>query len=733
MNPVTIDRKPVRERPVSETVPGSVACCRCSHDNPRERRFCSQCGSSLWLPCPACSLECAVTESFCGECGANLEHTVRQRSDDYAATLAKAETARQARNYQQALELLWPLSKLQDPRFHRFHDQARELTGRIENEFERARGEADRACKAAQQRLLRHDYQGARTELESVPEQMRNQRAVDLLREACARDDEVRRLSGEVARSVKAGELTGLGIKLERLLVLQPDHEIIRRLAIQFRTRQIRSAQARLADHDYEQALAMLDAIPLSQWNEEVEKIKSEAAELDWLSSDLKHAAIADKTLLAIAERLVKLRPADDEAAQLAQRVRSAMAKPPRDPRAVAANLSAPESSVLGIPVVWLALPKRIGLTADAGDAMRRWPGFFWPACGLALQGVERADISINLAAPRQKGGAAKGVLQRFAWGRKKGMRAAWGIDLGSTSLKAVRLTVDGDEQDAATVDQAVLIPHEKEVTRLGDTIQRREVFAATLRKFLDQHSPDNATVCLGLPSLSVLGRFFRLPPVDPKRLADAVAYEVRQQIPLPLDELVWDYHVWPLPEQEGDSGLASRIGVYAVKQFHVQEVEAICQEVGLKLDILSGNCIALHNLAVFELLGSEQLGGRAAPAVALLDVGAEGSALVVSSASSGWFRHLPVGGETVTGNLTRTFNLTRTQAEQVKSNPAKARRLKPLYEAIDPAIRHLADEIDRSLHQHAQLFQGVQIKHLFGLGGGFQLHGLLRRLRSGR
>ena len=733
MNPTTLDRKQVRERSLSETVPKSVACCRCSHDNPRDRRYCSQCGSSLWLPCPACSVECAVTESFCGECGANLEQSVRQRSDEYAATLAKAENARQARDYRRALDLLWPLSKLQDPRFHRFHDQARELTGRIEVEFEQARSEIDGICKAAEQRLLRRDYQGARNELESVPAHLRDQRTVDLVREACARDDEVRRLSGEVARSVKSGQLADLGIKLERLLVLQPDHDAIRRLAVQFRDRQVRNAQARLADHDYEQALAMLEAIPLSQWNEEVEKIKAEAAELDWLTNDLKHAAIADKTLLAIAERLVKLRPADEEAVQLARRVRSAMAKPPRDPRAVAPDLSGSESSILGFPVVWLALPKRIGMTAEAGDAMRRWPGYFWAACGLALQGVDRADISINLAAPRQKGGGTKGVLQRFAWGRKKGTRAAWGIDLGSTSLKAVRLTVHGDEQGAATVDQAVLIPHQKEVTRLGDTIQRREVFAATLRKFLDQHSPDNATICLGLPSLSVLGRFFRLPPVDPKRLADAVAYEVRQQIPLPLDELIWDYHAWLLPEQEDDSGLASRIGVYAVKQFHVQEVEAICQEVGLKLDILSGNCIALHNLAVFELLGGGQSVAGAAPAMALLDVGAEGSALVVSSANSGWFRHLPVGGETVTGNLTRTFNLTRTQAEQVKSNPARARRLKPLYEAIDPAIRHLIDEIDRSLHQHGQLVQGVQVKQLFGLGGGFQLHGLLRRLRSGR
>jgi type IV pilus assembly protein PilM len=732
MNPPTIDRSSSHDRPVIETAPGAVACYRCSHTNTSDRRYCSQCGSSLWLPCPSCSQQCAVTETFCGACGANLEHAVHERCDEYTNTLQRVETVWQQGDFRRALELLRPLSRLEDPRYHQFHQRARELVEQIQPEFERACTDAQRAYERAEHQVSQQDYSAARNELESVPVPLRSRRASDLLTLVSAREEEVRRLNAEVKYCVKTGQLTGLGGKLERLLALKPAHETARRLAIQYRDRQIRVAKARLNEHAYQRALAALEEIPALAWNDEAEKVKSEAAELEWMTNDLKQAAVADKTLLTIARRLLQLRPQDDEATQWAQRIRTAIGRKPRDLRLAAVDLSRPESSVLGIPVDWLAFPQRLGMTGEAEDALRHRPGSFWVACGLAVQGVEQADVTINLLAERSKSSCQKGILQRLAAVRRKPPSAAWGIDLGSTSLKAVKLVVDGNDRNTLTIERAVRIAHERQVIRSSDTLERREVFGATLRKFLDQHVVDQAQVCLGMPNLAILGRFFQLPAMDAKRMGDAVAYETRQLMPVPLDELAWDFHARPLPPPVHGAEQVWRVAVYAAKRFHVQEVEAICEHVQLKPDVLSGNCVALHNLAMFELLASRESTSTEPEAVAMLDVGSEGSALVISSTDSSWFRHLPVGGQTMTGNLTRALKLTWAQAEEIKSNPARARRLKPLYEAIDPALCYLTDEIKRSLHQYDQLFPNVPVKHLFGMGGGFCLHGLMRRLRSG-
>ena len=50
-----------------------MGCLSCGFENPGGRKFCSQCGSSLTLTCPACGAGVAAADRFCGECGAPLD------------------------------------------------------------------------------------------------------------------------------------------------------------------------------------------------------------------------------------------------------------------------------------------------------------------------------------------------------------------------------------------------------------------------------------------------------------------------------------------------------------------------------------------------------------------------------------------------------------------------------------------------------------------------------------
>ena len=49
-----------------------MGCLSCGFENPGGRKFCSRCGSSLALACPACGGGVAAEDRFCGECGAAL-------------------------------------------------------------------------------------------------------------------------------------------------------------------------------------------------------------------------------------------------------------------------------------------------------------------------------------------------------------------------------------------------------------------------------------------------------------------------------------------------------------------------------------------------------------------------------------------------------------------------------------------------------------------------------------
>src|SRR5262249_39854231 len=49
-----------------------MRCPSCHHDNRSDRRFCTQCGSTLPMGCPSCGAPIEVGEKFCGGCGAAL-------------------------------------------------------------------------------------------------------------------------------------------------------------------------------------------------------------------------------------------------------------------------------------------------------------------------------------------------------------------------------------------------------------------------------------------------------------------------------------------------------------------------------------------------------------------------------------------------------------------------------------------------------------------------------------
>jgi type IV pilus assembly protein PilM len=713
--------------------PGVAGCYRCGHANAQDRRFCSQCGGSLWADCPVCTTECAVSETYCGSCGANLEELCREEARNYDKMLVEAKSLWASHEYVKAMDTLRPLVRKRDPRFDSYREQADRWLQQISDEKAQAQIHHEEACEVAQRHVDRYDYRAAVEALEAVPRKLRDDRFDRFLQDVRGKHEELCTLNDQVSRSVKSGRLEALGEKLERILVLQPAHATARRLAGQFRDRQVRLAKAWLAEHRYEAASAALEEIPASQWDDNLEKIKSLAAELNWLASDIKLAAVADRRLLAIAERLVKLQPQDQTAAGALEQVRKRLGQAPRDRRFAAPDLSSPKSTVFDMPVDWLATPGRIAVAAQATESVRRHPGRFWVACGLALQGVGRAVISMNMATAQRK----DGVLQRLAWRRRKEPQTAWGVELGATALKAVKLVSDAADDGPVTLQQAVLLEHEEVLVRADDAEKRRKVQIAALEAFVSQHDLQGARLCIGISSLSVLGRFLRLPPVEAKRMEEAVCFEASRQIPLPLDELAWDYHAWPLPgsadEEKDETTNAWRILIHAVKKYYVDEIVSIGTEAGTQVDIVTSELLALHNLATFEFLQGEDADRKRETAVALLDVGAQGSALVIASRNSTWFRHLPVGGDAVTGRVAKAFKLTRSQAELVKANPTRARRVTALYEAIDPPLSHLGDEIRRSFELHGKLFPDVQVSHLLGCGGGFAQHGLMKRLRSGR
>jgi type IV pilus assembly protein PilM len=258
---------------------------------------------------------------------------------------------------------------------------------------------------------------------------------------------------------------------------------------------------------------------------------------------------------------------------------------------------------------------------------------------------------------------------------------------------------------------------------------------SAALTKFLEGRGLESDRICISLGGVQVLPRYFRIPDVEESRLRDAVTFEVRHQIPFPLDELAWDFHAFPVLQTHTGGRVQDReILVLAAKLWQLQHPLGALDDAGVDGYTIQSDAAALYNFLRYEFEGEFPDDDAAARKSAtervlvLLDVGREATNFVCCSPRSAFFRTFAVGGDVFTKALVRELNLTQSDAEALKRAPWKARSMQNWDETLDSAYRNLIEEIRRS---EKMLGRERRIERLFVAGGGAQLHGLLRRITS--
>src|SRR4029078_7670432 len=113
--------------------------------------------------------------------------------------------------------------------------------------------------------------------------------------------------------------------------------------------------------------------------------------------------------------------------------------------------------------------------------------------------------------------------------------QGVWGIDVGQCALKALRLEVIDGTVTATAFDY---VEHPKILSQ--PAADPDQLTRETLETFLSRNSIKGDIVAMSIAGQSGLARFVKLPPVEEKKIADIVRFEAKQQIPFPLEEVVW-------------------------------------------------------------------------------------------------------------------------------------------------------------------------------------------------
>ncbi|MDX9702644.1 MAG: type IV pilus assembly protein PilM [Candidatus Auribacterota bacterium] len=288
------------------------------------------------------------------------------------------------------------------------------------------------------------------------------------------------------------------------------------------------------------------------------------------------------------------------------------------------------------------------------------------------------------------------------------------GLDIGFNSIKLVELC---REKAGLTLSKVIIEPcditdsknHGEE--QLFDTVER--LFA--------EHKIKAPSVVVSVSGQSVFTRFVKLPTLDRSKIDQIVQYEAQQQVPFPIDEVVWDYQLIGDWSDDGDMDETSVVLVACKKDFINRLVESLAKQ-KIYIDYIDTSPFALCNCIRFNEPSLEGC-------TLVLDIGAKSTDMVVLENDYTWVRSIPIAGFSITSAIAKEFKITFSEAEKLKLESAvilcgkgpmigeSSERLR-VSRAISNVMSRLIAEISRSIGFYRTYSGGGGVRNILITGG---------------
>ncbi len=337
--------------------------------------------------------------------------------------------------------------------------------------------------------------------------------------------------------------------------------------------------------------------------------------------------------------------------------------------------------------------------SADDAGAASKGSRFAIPA-SLGIHGLKSRDSDGADAVPKERRGSRRlsapsvaslrSVSLPLHRGRDGGTLV--GLDIQPGSAVAVRVSRNG----GIHIEDAISVPLAAGVVRDGEVVDSEALGAALHTMF--EGSKLSRRVRVGLAGQRCVMRTLEVPPLkDRKELAQAVAFTASQEMPMPLESALTDFH--NLGEVETKSGPRERVVFVAAHQEAVGKLLDSLRRAGLTaggVDLSAFALIrALHRPADDDTPGSQlylNVDGLTNIAIA------EGTTCLFTRVAS-------VGCESMAGELAgaRSIPLEEARRELVATNLLDVENTQTLdaRTVLRDGLRDVATEVRSALDFH--------------------------------
>lgn len=287
-------------------------------------------------------------------------------------------------------------------------------------------------------------------------------------------------------------------------------------------------------------------------------------------------------------------------------------------------------------------------------------------------------------------------------------------VDIGASTVKVAEFTVAGG-----------LKLEKCGVAELGTELMRDQnrdlQVAAVLREVMQENGikPGRAYVTVG--GQAVFSRFVTCPALERDKLHQIVQHEAVQNVPFPIDEVIWDYQAF----DEIDGEL--RVMLAAIKAEQVEGLSHAVEMAGLDPEVI--------DVAPMALCSAVKNSGAASQGCTLVaDIGARTTGLIFIEDGNVFMRSVPVAGNTFTQRIADDLNLSFEEAEQLKRQYADGKageNADKIAASIQACVIRMIGELNRSISFYRTQQGGQKPVKMLLAGGSSVLPGIADTLKQ--
>jgi type IV pilus assembly protein PilM len=235
--------------------------------------------------------------------------------------------------------------------------------------------------------------------------------------------------------------------------------------------------------------------------------------------------------------------------------------------------------------------------------------------------------------------------------GKKKGIV---GLDIGSSAIKLVELKASKRGRFSLVhAAHGTLSPE----AIVEGTIMDSSLVVEVAQRLLLAQGVKTASFGVSLSGISVAIRKIQVPAMSAAELSESIHWEAEQYLPFDVNEVNLDYV--PL----GGEGDTMDVLLVAAKKDRIADYTGIISQLGKTASLVDVDVFALQNAYEYNY------GVHDDKVVALVNIGAHiMNVNIIAHGQSVFWRDIVFGGNAYTEAIQRELNLTREQAEAVKT-----------------------------------------------------------------